>query len=189
MRKAVKKRKIQPDEDKLRELVIHIARQSEGDIFFGAVKLTKLLFFADFLAYRAYGRPITGSEYQKLEHGPTPLQLKPLLSQMEERKLIAVRPTELGGYTQQRTLALREPDLGRFSAKEIALVDDLIRRFWNKSASEMSDLSHRFTGWRLAKRGETIPYSVALIGTREPTESERRRGLKLEALARARLAS
>lgn len=189
MRKALKKRKIQPDENKLRELVIHIARQSEGDTFFGAVKLTKLLFFADFLAYRAHGRPITGSEYQKLEHGPAPRQLKPLLRQMESRKLIAIRRTELAGYIQQRILALREPDLGRFSAKEIALVDDLIRRFWDKSASEISDLSHRFAGWQLAKHGETIPYSVALIGKREPTESERRRGLKLERVAKARLAS
>lgn len=184
----MKKRKIQP-EGKLCELVLHIARQSEEDVFFGAVKLNKLLFFADFLAYRAYGQPITGAEYQKLEHGLAPRQLKPLLRRMERKKMIAFRETELGGYTQKRILALREPNLTKFSANEIALVDDLLRRCLNRNASEMSALSHRFRGWQLAELGETIPYAVALIGSREPTESERKRGLKLEAQARACVAS
>ena len=173
---------------KLRELVLYISRGSEGDVFFGAVKLNKLLFLADFFAYRTYGRSITGAEHEKLEHGPAPRKLKPLLQWMERRKLIAVRPIELGGYTQKRTLALREPDLSKFSAEEIALVDHLIRRFWDRSASEMSDISHRLRGWQLAKVGEIIPYSVALVGNRDPTERERTYGLRLEAEARACLA-
>ena len=49
----------------------------------------------------------------------------------------------------------------------------------------MSDLSHRFYGWKLAKLGETIPYAVALIGSREPGEGEIAHGRSLEAEAEA----
>jgi hypothetical protein len=108
---------------------------------------------------------------------------------MEREKAIAVRPNEYGGFEQKRTLALREPILGKFSGEEIALVDRIIQNLWGKTASEVSDLSHRFVGWHLAKLGETIPYSLALLTRREPTEKERQHGLKLEAAAKAALAS
>jgi hypothetical protein len=181
--------KQRPDDDKLRELVLHIALQSEGDAYFGAVKLNKLLFFGDFLFYRRYGRSITGQEYQALEHGPAPRRLAPLIREMEKGKAIAIRENRLSGRAQKRVLALREPLLGSFKPEEIAFVDSLIRRCWDKSAMEMSDISHLFAGWRLAKQGETIPYSVILVGTREPTLREVAAGLKLEARAKACLAS
>ena len=180
---------IEYDADKLRELVLHISRQSEGDPCFGAVKLNKILFYADFLAYRKFGRPITGAEYQKLSHGPAPRQLKPLHSRMKHEGALAVRKAEYGGYTQHRTLALREPILGKFTADEIALVDSVIQQLWEQNASDVSDRSHHFIGWQLAKLGETIPYSVALLTRRDPTEKERAHGLKLEHVARACLAA
>jgi hypothetical protein len=59
----------------------------------------------------------------------------------------------------------------------------LVKKAWGKNAREMSDMSHRFIGWALAKDGETIPYTCALVGFREPTEEERRIGLGLESAA------
>ncbi len=55
----------EPDDIKLRELVLYLATLSEGDATFGKVKLNKLLFYADFNAYLKFGKPITGHEYQK----------------------------------------------------------------------------------------------------------------------------
>jgi len=184
-----KKLEIEYDADKLRELVLYISRQSEGDLCFGVVKLNKILFYADFLAYREFGRPITGAEYQKLDHGPAPRQLKPLHDRMKREGAVAVRKREYGGYTQHRTLALREPILGKFKAEEIALVGRVIQQLWGQNAADVSDRSHQFVGWQLAKLGETIPYSVALLTRRDPTEKERVHGLKLEDAARACLAA
>ncbi len=184
---AVRGKKARPqyDEDKLRELVLHIASQSEDDVHFGAVKLNKLLFYADFIAYRKFGRPITGAEYQKLDHGPCARPLKPLLQRMEAEKAVAEQVTDRWGYPQKRTIALREPILGKFSPEEIALVDSIIKTCRVRNARSMSDLSHNFVGWQLAKIGESIPYSVALVSRRKPTESERAYGRTLEAEARA----
>jgi len=186
---VTKRQKTEYDADKLRELTLHISRRSEGDPCFGAVKLNKILFYADFLAYRQFGRPITGAEYQKLDHGPAPRQLRPLRDRMEREGALAVRKTKFGGYAQHRTLALREPILGKFTAEEIALVDELIQELWGDNASEVSARSHRFVGWQLAKLGETIPYGVALLNRRDPTEKERHHGLRLEEAATAALAA
>lgn len=168
-----------PDDDKLRELVLHIARRSERDVCFGATKLNKLLFFADFLAYLRLGRSITGQEYQKLDNGPAPRKLKPLLKEMERGKAIAIQRVDFHGREQQRTIALRDPLYGKFSKEELLLVDDVIQSFWNLRADEISALSHGFVGWQAAHDRETIPYRMALIGSRQPTDEERRYGLSL----------
>lgn len=59
-------------EEKLRELILYIAQKSKTDPRCGAVKLNKLLYYADFSAYRLLGRAITGAEYQHLKKGRRP---------------------------------------------------------------------------------------------------------------------
>ena len=75
------------DEQKLRELILLIARSSERDEHFGATKLNKILFYSDFWAYRKLGRSITGEVYRKLEHGPAPKRLLPVVRRMEKDRL------------------------------------------------------------------------------------------------------
>src|SRR5690606_1570423 len=60
------------EKEKLAELVIFFARESEKDRLFGSTKLNKLLFLADFLAYGYLGKPITGARYIHKKRGPTP---------------------------------------------------------------------------------------------------------------------
>jgi len=45
--------------EKFRELILYIARKSEDDPKFGAVKLNKILFFSDFAAFRAFGKIVS----------------------------------------------------------------------------------------------------------------------------------
>jgi hypothetical protein len=162
-----------PDPDtRLKELILHIARQCEDDETFGAVKLNKILFNADFTAYVKFGRSITGQEYFALEHGPAPRHLKPVLADMVRRREAAIREHDFHGYQQRRTFALREADLKLFTSEEIGLVDHIIREWRGHTAIKLSELSHQFIGWRVAKKGETIPYSVALVRRREPTKKE-----------------
>ena len=178
-----------PDDGKLRELVLLIATLSEGDKPFGAVKLNKLLFFADFLAYLNFGESITGHEYQRLPQGPAPRRLLAVVPAFAKPPGpdadVAVRVKDYHGYAQNRPLALRAPDTDVFTDSQIALVEGLVAECWGRSARQMSDLSHNFPGWRLAKNGETIPYQVALVSLREPTMEERRIGVELEGCAAA----
>ncbi len=65
------------DERKFTELLLYVATRLQGDRSGGATKLNKILFFADFAHVRR-GAPITGAEYQKLEHGPAARRLRPV---------------------------------------------------------------------------------------------------------------
>jgi hypothetical protein len=174
---------IKPNEGKFRELLLFVARRSEGDPRFGAIKLNKILFYVDFLAYLKLGQPITGQEYFALAQGPAPRYLVRVREQMAAKGDIAIRRKESYSGVHERVLALREPDLSQFTAQEVDLVTRVLHFFWGKTGTELTEISHRFPGWRLAADKETIPYSVALVGNRPPTSDEIKFGVKLEALA------
>lgn len=160
-----------PNDEKFRELVVFICQRSLGDRRFGATKLNKLLFYADFLAYVKFGRAITWHSYQKLKNGPAPRALMPILDDMKQRGDVAQSEHDYYGRRQIRTIALRDADLTAFSSAEIALVTELIDEFWDRNAREMSLMSHQFKGWRSAEVGETIPYESALVNLiKEPSD-------------------
>ncbi len=177
--------RFRPNESKFRELMLFIARRSEGDPHFGAIKLNKLLFYSDFLAYLKLGQPITGQEYFALENGPAPRYMVPIREKMIASREIAVQKKETYSGLQARTIALREADLSNFTPQEIDLVTNLISECKGRSGGELSELSHKFSGWSLAGDKQTIPYSVALVGKRPPTREEIRQGVKLESTAAA----
>jgi hypothetical protein len=60
-------------------MILLIAEWCQADPKFGAIKVNKLLFHADFSAFLTHGEPITGQEYFKLPQGPAPRLLKPNL--------------------------------------------------------------------------------------------------------------
>ncbi len=165
---------------KFRELVLYLAAKSESDPAYGATKLNKLLFFCDFLSYRTMGRSITGSRYQKLDFGPAPKRLLPVQQEMLEAGDCAIQRRDYFGRKQQRLLALRDPDLSCFSGEEVALIDRVVEELRGNSASEVSQLSHRFIGWQAAAMGEDIPYETVFVGSpRALTEAEIRYGQEL----------
>lgn len=176
-----------PDKS-LAELILYISERSEGDDHFGAVKLNKLLLYADFLAYLKLGASITGQEYQKLVNGPAPRRLLPVRQQLVEDGSLAIRKTEYFNRHQDRTFALRSADLSGFTSDQIALVTRVIDSFRDRNGTEISELSHQFHGWNDAEIGETIPYEMAMISNRTPTEQERQRCLQDRGKADAVLA-
>lgn len=180
--------RIKPNEEKFRELVLFIADRSENDPRFGAIKLNKLLFYCDFLAYLRLGQSITGQEYFALQQGPAPKYGERIRKQMEAAREIAVKKRETEAGIQFRTVALRPPNPKVFSSEEIALVTQVLQEYRASSGSELSERSHKFAGWSLAKEKETIPYAVALVGNRLPTHDEIQYGIRLQPQAEACLA-
>jgi uncharacterized phage-associated protein len=185
---VVGKRYQHPDDEKLRELILYLSCLSEKDQYFGATKLNKLLFYADFLAYQRFGNAITGQEYQALPQGPAPRRLKPVMNRMKAGGDIKIHANAKYRFRQLRPVAVRTADLTKFTNQERELIREVVERFWSYNASQISDESHLFLGWQLGVQGETIPYSVVLIGTRKPTEAERRKGRSLQKLAKEVLA-
>lgn len=149
--------------ERLRELILHISEKCAGDSSFGATKLNKLLFFADFQSFFEYGEPITGAEYQKLPMGPAPRQLVPVRDAMEAKGEIKIE--KLATYfnrQQHRCIPQRSADLSGFKGRDIELLDMVIQRFWGTNARDISELSHQ-RAWRIAKENESIPYEAVFL--------------------------
>jgi Antitoxin SocA-like, Panacea domain len=168
------------DEDKLAELILYISQKCATDPKFGAVKLNKLLYLSDFLAFGNWGEPITGVPYQHLKMGPAPTRLIPVRDQLERSGKLVVQALPLkSGKKQVRTVNLVEPNLKVFSGREIALVDSIIEDLWGMDAEESSEFSHQFVGWRMTKEGEPIPYGSIFISDEPLSPAEIQRGQEL----------
>ncbi|GMV88599.1 MAG: hypothetical protein AMXMBFR81_15300 [Chthonomonas sp.] len=159
------------DWSKLDELILYISERCAGDPLFGKTKLNKLLFYADFLAYLRLGRTITGEEYVKQPFGPVPCHLDKRLKRMAGKDLEVVERT-FHGRKQHRVVPKREAQLELFSAPEISVVAEVLAQFDGFSGSDVSDLSHRFLGWRVAAIGEPIPLEVALCSPGAVTQEK-----------------
>jgi uncharacterized phage-associated protein len=170
--------------DKIKELILYVAKRSETDATFGATKLNKLLYFCDFYAYRKAWRTITGVNYQKLENGPAPRCMLPVRAEMVEAGELRIVPTEYFGFPQERVVALRPADLSSFGEDMVSVVDRVIDRFWGMTATEISKFSHRFPGWDLARLGENIPPESALLEySHTPSREDLETAASLEGVA------
>jgi len=167
------------DEAKFAELVLYVARRLESDPAGGAVKLNKVIFFAEFAHVRAEGRPITGVEFQKLENGPAPRRLLPVRRQLIERGDAELRTETYLGRSQQRLVAKREPDLTRFTPEELKSVDEALSELHGRSATDVSHLPHEEVGYRMVDEGETIPYEAAYLRPAVRTAAVRAHAAKL----------
>ncbi|CCW36218.1 hypothetical protein CTKA_01680 [Chthonomonas calidirosea] len=116
-------------ERKNQELVLYITLRSETDAYFGLVKRYKLLFFADRLALRKLGRPLSGFEYRKMEFVPVPEGIDSTIETLQTQQDIVVAKRPFYGYTQKKPLALREPRLDEFTADEITRSANLRSNF------------------------------------------------------------
>jgi hypothetical protein len=167
---------------KLGELILYIADKSLDDPQFGAVKLNKLLYYADFLFYGQFGRSITGAEYMKLEMGPAPRRLVPVRQDLLDAHELVIHeePLAIVSKPRQRYVPTRRPELGLFTAEEIAIVDSVIEAFWGQTGTDLSNLTHGYRGWVFAKNlRDTIPYPSVFLSDEPPTEYEKQRALAL----------
>jgi len=168
-------------EEKLRELILYIAQKSKDDLRCGAVKLNKLLYYSDFTAYRLLGRSITGAEYQHLPEGPAPRRGLPAQERLKRDGAMEMRyKPSVVGEPIHLIVPKRQP-YPIFSKEEKAIVNRIIKEFWNLTGSELSDKSHKEFGWRLTKLGETIHYRTAWLSVSPLTEEQLEFGKKVAA--------
>jgi hypothetical protein len=171
-----------PDERKLAELILYISQKCANDPTFGAVKLNKILCYADFWFYAYNDQGITNVEYQKLPNGPAPRRLIPVRDKLIENGDLAMQEVALkSGATQKRTVNLRRPKLDLFTGAEIAMVDRVIEFMQDTTAETASDISHTLVGWLVVDEGETIPYNTIYFANPPLSHAEISRAKELAA--------
>jgi hypothetical protein len=151
------------DEQKLKELILYISAQNNLSDKYGMTKLNKLLFFSDFTAYARTGDAITGATYIRMPFGPCPIEIQDAIKELKVESRIFTQKLSLGEREGSRLVAVCDANLSRFSAPEISIVDEIIRRYWDFTGTQISNASHEFVGWNIADDREKIPYYTVLI--------------------------
>lgn len=164
------------DREKFRDLVHYVIAEAPNPKALGRTKLNKILFYSDMDAYLQFGAPISGEEYQKMEHGPMSVHEAEVVEELRRSEAIVV--DQVSRYdalynprdAKWQYVSRRTPDLSRFSAREIKIVDTKIKKICSKSATEVSRRSHDIV-WQTARMGEIIPYySIFTYCLKEPGE-------------------
>jgi hypothetical protein len=127
----------------------------------GAVKLNKVLYFADMIWYALTGMPITGAGYRKRPNGPTTDNVLPALRELQRSGAIEIEEIDYYGYRKKVYRATEAPDKSHFADEEISLIDDVIQFVcYNNTAKTISEFSHN-RAWEMAEFGAEIPYHTA----------------------------
>lgn len=166
----------QVNPEKLREVLLYVLEKVGAKPNVGETVLYKLLYFIDFDYYEKTGRSITGLTYVRNHYGPTPTRsFVDVVKQMEANDELEVVSTKFFNNTQKKYLPNVKSDLHDLSAKELEHINETLARLSDKTATELSELSHYDTPWRVAKQGEPINYRFVFYRTgitavTEPTD-------------------
>jgi uncharacterized phage-associated protein len=148
------------DMKKLEEAVHYICARASDNL--GAVKLNKILYYADMTHYAQTGGAITGATYAKQARGPVPKQVVPAIEHLQRSGRLTVENVSYFDFVKREFTTHGDTDDSVFSKAEIERLDEVIRSIDKFSAREISDISHTIV-WKSAELGETLPYDSFFV--------------------------
>jgi hypothetical protein len=168
---------------KFKELVVFFAAASANDEGFGMVKLNKLLYRADFEAFRLLGQSMTGETYEKQDYGPVARDLPIVLDDLAADGRLYWQLIPRGKYTRKVPTPSGDPDavadMSTFSEGEREVLAKTIAELLPHGGRGSRDWSHKQSaGWNVvSEHGQPIDYGTAFISTRgiPPQDLERAR--------------
>ncbi len=150
----------QVNPEKLREVLLYVLEKVGAKPNVGETVLYKLLYFIDFDYYEKTGQSITGLSYIRNHFGPTPMlkDFQSVVEGMEEADELERIDTKYFSNVQRKYLPNKKANLKDLSADEIKHIDETLARLSDKSAKELSELSHYDTPWLTAEPSKKIDY-------------------------------
>ncbi len=156
----------QKNYDKFREVLLYILSKVGAKPNIGETVLYKLFYFIDFDYYEKYEEQLIGATYIKNHYGPTPVEFKKLVSEMEKKGEIEVVKSKYFQHEQKKYLAVRLADLSKLlSAQELAHIDSVLDRLSDMNANELSEYSHQDVPWIIAEEGKPLEYESVFYRT------------------------
>ncbi len=146
--------------EKFKQVFLYVLGKTAGKPNVGMTVLYKLLYFIDFDYYEKYGEQLMGLRYFKNHHGPSPRSFASVVRGMEKRGELEEVRSKYFTYDQRKYLPHASPDLSQLTGREIEMVDDVLARYGDKSAVELTRLSHMDPPWVAAKFGKDVEYEL-----------------------------
>lgn len=152
--------------NKFKEVLLYILSKVGAKPNIGETVLYKLFYFIDFDYYEKYEEQLIGATYIKNHFGPTPVEFKKLVSEMEKKGEIEVVKSKYFQHEQKKYLAVRQADLSKLlSAQELEHINGVLDRLSNMNAIELSEYSHQDVPWIVAEEGKPIDYESVFYRT------------------------
>ena len=146
------------DLDKLVEMVKFFTLEGEWK-----TKLNKLLFYADFFAFRELDASISGTRYAIGEFGPIPDKQETLYSALIHAEILRTREHFApNGSPLEKLFAVGDLNRQRFSLKELKLLERVKTFFARMTASQIADYSHEESFYQEGQLGLLISYVEAI---------------------------
>ena len=153
--------------EKFKQVLLYILKKVGGKPNVGQTVLYKLLYFIDFDYYELHEEQLMGLKYIKNTFGPTPIDFKKLITNMEKAGELTEAKTKFFTRDMTKYLPVKEPDISLLSAQELNHIDKELEKYSDKTAKELSDLSHKDVPWIGTKDKEIIPYEAVFYRNEE----------------------
>lgn len=124
-------------------------------------KLNKLLFYADFLHFKEYGKSITGAKYARLPYGPVVDNYEFFLGVMIHKQRLSVEEKMFGNYPGEVYISKENLAIDVFKAEEIQTLAKVKGYFEDFSATMIKDRAHREKGYQETEEYQSISYRYA----------------------------
>jgi len=162
------------NKDKFKATVHHICKIAKTKDL-GSTKLNKILWYADSINYLETGQSLTGETYKRIQYGPVPQHILPILDELEECNYLRREKTTYHGYPKTEFHCLEDPCTDLLSEDELLLVDELTDEICkNFTAASISQATHDRI-WEIAEQGEEIPlYAMFASNIKDPSEAAKK---------------
>lgn len=153
--------------EKFKQVLLYTLEKVGAKPNVGMTVLYKLFYFMDFDYYEKHEQQLMGLTYMRNTHGPTPREFKAVVDSMKESgELIEVK-SKYFQHEQKKFLPKNEPNLSLLTGQEMEMIDDVLQRYSDKSATTLSAMTHRDTPWLSTAEGENIDYELAFYRPEE----------------------
>lgn len=153
--------------EKFKQVLLYILQKVGAKPSVGITVLYKLLYFIDFDYYEKYDQQLMGLTYFRNTHGPAPREFKKVVEGLVSEGDIVEVKSKYFNKEQKKFIPRTEPDLALLNGTELEMVDSVIDRYADKTAKELSDMSHRDMPWMAAKPMKNLEYEHAFYRSDE----------------------
>lgn len=124
-----------------------LARKKDGRI--NKMKAIKLIFLADRLHLRKYGRPVIGDMYWAMRWGPVGSKSKRAAELDLPEDILSYTKKYIKPSDEKKSLvSIKEPDLDVFSKTDIECLEKVYDKFSDKDQFELAELTHDYPEWK-----------------------------------------
>lgn len=148
------------DIDRVENLISYIADRVDN---LYKTSVNKYLWFIDFENFKENVRSITGLRYAKFQFGPVveEKRYEEIINLLDEK----FYKEEIEDYNscsvKTKIISRKNYDMSLFTDEEISVIDKVINKLKDMTCSEISDKSHKESGWLNNSINELISYEYA----------------------------